>query len=249
MNYQFDVEKVTNDCIKWIQSWFEVNGNGCNAYIGISGGVDSTVCAALLAKALGPERVFGVAMPDSRQGTNNAEDICKFLGINYQFAYIGNICDEFSKMNLKPYAEMNVPPRVRMTMLYALSQSNNGRVIMTGNLNESLVAYYTLYGDNCGDMAPMDLLTKTEVKEIGLYLGVPEEWINRIPDDGLPNSVPDEDKLGFKYDVISKYIRTGIIDDQVQVNKFFNAVKNNRFKQGLVSIPTFDPGLHISWLG
>lgn len=242
-NYNFNVADITAKCIKWIQEWFEFNGKDCNAYIGISGGKDSTICAALLKEALGGNRVYGVAMPDSYQDTNDAKDICKFLGINYVYAPIGNICDEFAKFNVSPYAEMNIPPRVRMTMLYALSQSNNGRVCGTGNLSEWYLLYFTDFGDNGCDFAPIKSLTVTEVKEIGKYLGIPEKWVNIAPSDGLPNSAPDEEKLNISYAHLDRYLRTGIIEDLDEKERIESRHTHLNFKIFKVNVPYFDPNL------
>jgi len=241
MTYSFKVKTITEECIAWINKWFMHNGRDCNAYLGISGGKDSTICAALLKKALGGKCVYGVSMPDSNQGTNNAEQICKYLDINYVYAPIGNICDEFNKFNLSSYAQMNLPPRVRMTMLYALSQSNNGRVCETSNLSEWYLGYYTIAGDNMGDFSPLGKLTVTEVKQIGMYLGLPESWVNRIPDDGLPNSKPDEEKLGVKYSDVDLLIRTGELDSSETIKKILTIHNNSSFKEGVINLPTYDP--------
>lgn len=218
--YNFDVEEVTNHLILWIRNWFEKNGKGCKAVLGMSGGKDSTVAAALLAKALGSNNVVGVMMPDLGQGLNEADEICKHLGINCIYAPIDNITGAFydsditkdngiwSLNNFSKQAEQNIPPRVRMTMLYAISQTVNGRVINTCNLSENTIGYETIFGDAAGDMSPLGNLTVTEILKIGDYIGIPRKWVHKTPDDGLPNSMPDEEKFGFTYAELDDYIRT-----------------------------------------
>lgn len=218
--YNFDVEEVTNHLILWIRNWFEKNGKGCKAVLGMSGGKDSTVAAALLARALGSNNVVGVMMPDLGQGLNEADEICKHLGINCIYAPIDNITGAFydsditkdngvwSLSNFSKQAEQNIPPRVRMTMLYAISQTLNGRVINTCNLSENTIGYETIFGDAAGDMSPLGNLTVTEILKIGDYIGIPRKWVHKTPDDGLPNSMPDEEKFGFTYAELDDYIRT-----------------------------------------
>lgn len=218
--YNFDVEEVTNHLILWIRNWFEKNGKGCKAVLGMSGGKDSTVAAALLARALGSNNVVGVMMPDLGQGLNEADEICKHLGINCIYAPIDNITGAFydsditkdngvwSLSNFSKQAEQNIPPRVRMTMLYAISQTLNGRVINTCNLSENTIGYETIFGDAAGDMSPLGNLTVSEVLTIGDYLEIPRKWVHKTPDDGLPNSMPDEEKFGFTYAELDDYIRT-----------------------------------------
>ena len=218
--YKFNVEEVTNHLILWIRSWFEKNGKGCKAVLGMSGGKDSTITAALLARALGSNNVVGVMMPDLGQGLNEADEICKHLGINCIYAPIDNITGAFydsditidngiwSLNNFSKQAEQNIPPRVRMTMLYAISQTLNGRVINTCNLSENTIGYETIFGDSAGDMSPLGNLTVSEIFAIGDYLKIPSKWVHKTPDDGLPNSMPDEEKFGFTYAELDDYIRT-----------------------------------------
>ena len=165
-NYNFNVEKVTKDCIQWIRDWFEKNGKGCNAIIGISGGKDSTLVAKLCVEALGADRVIGVSLPDRNQGLNDADKICEHLGIRYIIANIGPACDGIRNISVVDngeamsgmwtvQAQQNLPARIRMTMLYAIAQTYNGRVANTCNLSEDYVGYATLYGDSAGSFAPL----------------------------------------------------------------------------------------------
>jgi len=216
--YKFNVEATTENLIQWIRDWFEENGKGCKAVLGMSGGKDSTITAALLAKAIGSDNVIGIMMPDRFQELNEADEICNFLKIKCVKAPIENltqamrdtiittddvwILNEFSKQ-----AEQNIPPRLRMTMLYAISQTLNGRLVNTCNYSENFIGYETIFGDSAGDFSPLGNLTVTEVLAIGDYLGLPRKWVHKTPDDGLPHSTSDEEKLGFKYADLDKLIR------------------------------------------
>lgn len=259
--YTFDVEQVTKDCILWIKNWFEKNGPGCNAVIGISGGKDSTIVAKLCVEALGADRVIGVAMPDNGQGTNEADKIAEYLGIKYMVIPIDGVVAEFHKVwndqgsdvKWSKQSEQNIPPRVRMTMLYALSQTFNGRVANTCNLSEDFVGYATLFGDAAGSFAPLSQLTVTEIYQIGDYLGLPYEWVHKVPDDGLPHSSSDEKKFGFSYAELDRYIREGIVPegacennpDELKVDKIDRMHRINKFKTEIVQIPHFDPLVEV----
>ena len=247
--YTFDVEKVTNECIQWIRNWFEKNGPGCNAVLGLSGGKDSTIVAALCAEALGTDRVIGVALPESTQGLNEADKIAEHLGIKFMVLPIGDICSSFDVAdNWSVQTKQNIPPRVRMTMLYAVSQTYNGRVANTCNLSEDYVGYATLFGDNAGSFAPLSKLTVTEIYQIGDYLGLPYEWVHKVPDDGLPHSSPDEEKFGFSYAELDRYIREGVEpegkcnnSDELKIDKIRRMYENNKFKTEIIQIPCYWP--------
>ena len=244
-DYTFDVEKVTGDCIQWIKDWFNENGKTCNAVIGISSGKDSTIVAKLCVEALGADRVIGVMMPDKGQGTNEADKIAEYLGIKYMVIPIDGVVAEFHKVwndqgsdvKWSKQSEQNIPPRVRMTMLYALSQTFNGRVVGTCNASENYVGYMTRWGDQASDFEPIGNLTVTEVLQIGDYLGLPYEWVHKIPDDGLPHSSSDEQKFGFSYAELDRYIREGIEpegkcnnSDESKIDKIKRMHTKNEFK-------------------
>lgn len=238
----FNAKEVKDACVKWIKDWFDSNGIGCNAIVGISGGKDSSVVAALCVESLGKDRVFGVLMPCGEQSDiDYSKMLVKHLDINY---CIANIYDAVTAI----YAQMptdreiskqtttNLPARIRMCMLYAISQSRNGRVANTCNLSEDYVGYATRYGDGAGDFSPLANLTVTEVKAIGRELGLPDELIDKTPSDGLCG-LSDEDNLGFSYDTLDKYIREGVCEDGYIKAKIDSMHEKNLFKLQL--IPTF----------
>ncbi len=316
-----EYSEIKDRCVSWIRDWFDRNGKDCCAVLGMSGGKDSTVAAALCAGALGRDRVVGVAMPAEGQSLNDADEICRWLGIRYLCVPIGGIINSFSTLascrisapgaeyirtnapiadilqsagtddiranapiaetlqsaetqgpelsgcrpsvmgalsqkifapgteglhpeqteavTLSKQAEQNIPPRVRMTVLYAVSQSLNGRVVNTCNLSEDWVGYATRWGDSVGDFSPLGGLVVQEIRGIGHALGIPSKWVDKTPDDGLPHSCSDEQKFGFTYEVLDRYIRTGECDDEAVKEKIDGMHRRNLFK---LSMPeSFNP--------
>lgn len=242
----FDAIKITKECVAWIQDFFERNGKGCNAVVGISGGKDSSVVTALCAKALGKDRVIGVLMPCGEQGDIDcAYQLVEHLGIRY---YVVNIKDAVEgvkgafprELEMTEQSSNNLPPRIRMSVLYAISQSVNGRVANTCNLSEDWVGYSTRYGDSAGDFSPLSRLTVAEVKAIGRVLGLPENLVDKTPIDGLCGKT-DEENLGFTYAELDRYIRTGEIEDREKKEQIDRKHIANKFKLELM--PCFEPNL------
>lgn len=240
----FDAKTVKNQCVQWIRDFFEENGPGCNAVVGISGGKDSSVAAALCVEALGKDRVIGVLMPQGEQhDIDMAYMLVNHLGIRHYVVNVKDAVDGIlnalpADMEITPQTRQNIPPRVRMATLYAISQSNNGRVVNTCNLSEDWVGYSTRYGDAAGDFSPMSNLTVTEVKEIGRVLGLPDVLVDKTPIDGLCGKT-DEENLGFTYAELDVYIRTGYIADQEKKVIIDRKHKMNLFKLALM--PAFKP--------
>ncbi len=240
----FNAEKIKNDCVQWIVDFFEKNGKGCNAVLGISGGKDSSVVAALCVEALGKDRVIGVLMPNGDQhDIDCAYALVNHLGIKHYVVNIKDAVDGLknaipSELSLSFQSTSNIPPRIRMATVYAISQSCNGRVANTCNLSEDYVGYSTRYGDSVGDFSPLSRLTVQEVKEIGYLLGLPRELVDKTPIDGLCGKT-DEDNLGFTYAELDRYIRTGKIDDPAKKELIDRKHKANLFKLELM--PCFEP--------
>ena len=246
MKYSFNAEKVKDECVRWIRDFFEENGPGCNAVLGISGGKDSSVTAALCVEALGKERVIGVLMPNGEQADiDKALMLVNHLGIKYYVINIKDAVDGVVKnvpFELSVQSMTNLPPRIRMSTLYAVSQSHNGRVANTCNLSEDWVGYSTRYGDSVGDFSPCSHLTVQEVKAIGRLLGLPAELVDKVPSDGLCGKT-DEDNLSFTYAALDRYIREGEIDDEETKAKIDRYHRINLFKLKLM--PSFDPGIEV----
>lgn len=242
----FDAKRIKNDCVAWIRDFFEKNGPGCNAVLGISGGKDSSIAAALCVEALGADRVIGVLMPNGVQhDIDCAYALVKHLGIrhyevNIRAAFEGVLGAIPDNLTLTEQTVVNLAPRIRMATLYAVSQSCNGRVVNTCNLSEDWVGYSTRYGDSVGDFSPLSRLTVAELKQIGYELGLPRELVDKIPIDGLCGKT-DEDNLGFTYAELDRYIRTGEIDDPEKKALIDRKHKANLFKLELM--PCFEPKL------
>lgn len=237
------MSQVKNDLIKWIRDWFDENGKDCNAVVGISGGKDSTVVAGLLVEALGKDRVIGVLMPNGTQSDiDDAREVVSYLNIKFHEINIKDSVNGIvnglvlAGIKVSEKTLINLPARIRMSTLYAVSQSNNGRVANTCNLSEDWIGYATRYGDGAGDFSPLANLTVSEVIELGLELGLPEHLIRKTPSDGLCGK-SDEEKIGFTYDLLDKYIRTGTCEDVIIKEKIDGMYVANRFK--LEPIPFF----------
>jgi NAD+ synthase len=248
----FDAVKAKNECIKWIQNFFEINGKDCNACVGISGGKDSSVVAALCCEALGKDKVIGVLMPNGVQkDIDDALDLVDHLGINRIVVNIGNavkgVVDGIHSgwknsqnlmFNISEQTMINLPPRIRMATLYAISQSVNGRVVGSDNASEAYIGYSTRWGDNVADLMPILNFTSDEVVAIGDACGLPYELTHKTPSDGLCGKT-DEDNFGFTYEALNKYILTGECEDEEVKAKIDNLHKKNLFKTQ--SIPSFVP--------
>ena len=240
----FNAEKIKNECVQWIRDFFEENGKGCNAVVGISGGKDSSVVAALCVEALGKDRVIGVLMPCGEQSDiDMAKLLVDTLGIRHFVINIQDAVEGITKaipFELSDQSRVNLPPRIRMSTLYAVSQSHNGRVANTCNLSEDWVGYSTRYGDSVGDFSPCSHLTVQEVKQIGRLLGLPAVLIDKVPSDGLCGKT-DEDNLGFTYAELDRYIREGVIDNEEHKALIDRKHAVNLFKLELM--PAFEPKL------
>ena len=243
----FDAKKVKDEVVAWIRDWFEENGKGCNAVVAVSGGKDSSVVAALCVEALSKEHVLGVLLPKGEQfDINVSQALVAHLGIrnytiNIKDCYDGLVNElnaQLGAQNIQPQTITNLPARLRMASVYAVAQSNNGRVANTCNLSEDWVGSATRYGDGAGDFGPVSHLTVAEVRAIGTVLGLPENLIHKVPIDGLCGKT-DEDNLGFTYAVLDKYIRTGVCEDERTKERIDTMHKNNLFK--LSMFPTFVP--------
>lgn len=260
-----DVQSVTEDLVLWIQDWFDKNGKDCKAVIGISGGKDSSVVAALCVKALGKDRVFGVLMPNGNQtDIVDSRTLCNHLGIEYIVVNIKdavtgvlNNIEEGLKRNrgiamisgatdyldfdISEQTKINLPARIRMATLYAISQSVNGRVANTCNLSETMISWETRWGDAVGDFSPLANLTVKEVIEIGEFLGLPISLTRKVPSDGLCGKT-DEESFGFTYKELDQYIRMGQISDLEHKKIIDERVKKYRFKRE--QIPCFENNLN-----
>lgn len=239
------MKTLTRNVVNWTKSILEKN-HQTKVVIGISGGKDSSVVAAICAKAIGPENVIGVMMPNGEQkDIADSQSLIAHLGIKSTTVNIGNafndLCNAINLgVELSYDTKTNLPARLRMSTLYAVAQTVGGFVANTCNLSEDTVGYATLYGDNAGSFAPISKLTTEEVMEIGDDLGLPFELVHKVPIDGLQPKT-DEDKLGFTYHEVNELIRKGIKGKNA--DKIMDMYRKNKFKLDIVRIPYFDPHL------
>ena len=242
----FDAARVARECTAWIADWFEKNGPGCTAVVGISGGKDSSVVAALCCAALGRDRVFGVLMPQGVQpDIDYAEALCEHLQIDHLTVNIGETVEAVYRaigdgVAISEQTRINLPPRIRMATLYAVSQSKNGRVANTCNLSEDYVGYATRYGDSVGDFSPLSRLTATEVRAIGRELGLPAKFVDKVPIDGLCGKT-DEENLGFSYDTLDAYTRQGVLPEPATRERIDAMYRASRFKLELMPCFEYEP--------
>ena len=250
-----DPEKTKNEIVEWIRDYFEENGKGCKAVIGISGGKDSSIAAALCAEALGRDRVVGVMMPNGVQSDiSDSRKLVEFLKIPYVELNIGGAFQAMKDMlagsealrrisgseGLTRDTEINLPPRLRMATLYAVGQMIPGgaRVVNTCNASEDYVGYSTKYGDAAGDFSPLSRLLVHEVRQIGDCLGLPRELVHKTPSDGLSGQ-DDEQKLGFTYAMLDEYVLTGECADPAIREKIDRLHRINLHKLRLM--PAYEP--------
>lgn len=250
MSYEFDVQRTVNQAIAWIKDWFDENGSMKNAIVGISGGVDSAVVAALCVGALGENRVIGVLMPNIYQDDIlDAMSVCGSIGIMPVKINIGRAYTEIlmelanNGIQASDQTRINLPPRLRMTALYAIAQSKNGMVANTCNLSESYIGYDTLFGDQCGSFSPIGQLTKTEVLEMARYLQLPRKIWLKAPSDGLCGHT-DEESFGFTYKELDNYLRNnGVGVSENVISEIERMHEASEFKRQMIRIDTFMPGL------
>ena len=243
-----DIKKLKENLIEWIRNTV----GDCIVVIGISGGKDSSVTAALCVEALGKDKVFGVLMPDGEQkDIFNSWKVCSLLGIHHTTVNVAKVTDALRyEINQGLYGmvyeerfndiyETNTPARIRMTTLYGIAAIlGNSRVANTCNLSEDWVGYSTKYGDSAGDFSPLANLTVHEVKALGYELDLPEDLIEKVPSDGM-SGMSDEEKLGFTYEELDTYIRTGKIDNLEHKEKIDKMHIANMHK--ILLMPKFDP--------
>ena len=241
---RFMAQCAIDHTVKWIQEYFSGSAQK-KAVVGISGGKDSSVVAALCARALGKENVLGVMLPDGEQPDIEASyDLVYHLRIPFVKLDISPLpsllLSHMKSIDIEPSEQTitNLPARIRMAALFAVAQSVGGRVANTCNLSEDYIGYSTLFGDNAGQFAPIANFTVTEVKEIGRALGLPDHLVDKPPADGLCGKT-DEENLGFSYETLDHYIRTAcdIGLDPEAVSRIIELHEKNRFKLDLVRVP------------
>ena len=242
----FHPDKEIDSIIEWIKTYFVNNGNpNTKAVIGISGGKDSTVAAALLVKALGPDRVIGVLMPEgSQKDIADSYEVCNYLGIKYHEINISTTMDALTEEIPQELFELrddndiywtNTPARLRMTTLYAVAGLVGGRVCHTGNASEAEIGYTTKYGDLAGDFSLLQDFTVSEIYAMGDALELPKYLVHKVPSDGMSGK-SDEEKIGLSYELIDNYIRNRKPPEKMEdYEKLMALRKNAGHKQRIVT--------------
>ena len=244
---EFNAKEQLPGLIDWMRARMTACG-GKTAVVGISGGKDSSVTAALCIRAYGRENVLGVLMPDGVQpDIDYSNGLVDVLGLNHITFNIhggtSGILEEMERAGLTPSRQtrVNLPSRMRMAALYAVAQSVEGGIVLnTSNLSEDWVGYSTRYGDNAGDFSPLSMLCVREVKAVGRVLGLPEVLIEKVPIDGLCGQT-DEEKLGFTYEALDHYIREGICEDAETKARIDHLYALNRFKVRYMDVFPYEP--------
>lgn len=246
---EFNAKQQLEGLLAWMRERMLIC-HGKTAVIGISGGKDSSVVAALSVAAYGRENVLGVLMPDGVQpDIDYSNGLVEFLGIkHYTFNIHGGtsgILDEMERVGIEASRQtrVNLPSRIRMSTLYAIAQSVDGGIVLnTSNLSEDWVGYCTVYGDSAGAFSPLGMYTTEEVIALGAELGLPERFLIKPPSDGL-TGLTDEDNLGFTYHAVNEYVRKGIVDPEIKkLIDRKHAVSRFKFE----TVPVYHNGLPMA---
>lgn len=217
------LEKYLDEIVSFIKEYKET-AHAKGFVLGLSGGVDSSLVAALTKKAVGKENLMCIMMPiDSNPNDlNDAKAVAEALDLRYvvldgsssyhetlkEFERQGLELDKMSKSNLKV--------RIRMTMLYAYGQTNGYLVLGTDNMDERYTGYFTKYGDGAADLLPIVYLTKCEVVEASKLLGVPSHLAERVPSAGLFEGQTDEKEMGVTYKDLDAFLLGKAVDKEVE---------------------------------
>ena len=246
---EFNAKQQLPGLLDWMRAQMKACG-GKTAVIGISGGKDSSVTAALSVAAYGRENVVGVLMPDGVQPdidySNGLVDVLNIR--HYTFNIHGGtsgILDEMARVGIDAsrQTKVNLPSRIRMATLYAIAQSEEGGIVInTSNLSEDWVGYCTIYGDSAGAFSPLGMYTTEEVIALGAELGLPERFLIKPPSDGL-TGLTDEDTLGFPYRAVNEYVRRGTVDPAIK-EQIDDRHRVSRFK--FQTIPVYHNGLPMA---
>lgn len=212
------MRNIINQCEEWLRNEVE-KAHASGIVLGLSGGIDSSVLAALGREALGKDKVLGIIMPchSIDEDEQDARLLIEALDINFIRVDLTGVFDSMLKAlgsELNSLTKSNMKARLRMVTLYAAAQSKNFLVCGTSNKSEYETGYFTKFGDSGVDLMPLANFLKREIRKIAKILNVPEKIINKAPSAGLYEGQTDEGDMGFSYDVLDEYLTTGKIDDE-----------------------------------
>ncbi len=244
-----EIENIYEKIISGINAYF--NKSGCKkAVIGLSGGIDSSVCAKLVADAIGKENVHGLIMPvmglSSQENVADAVELCKMIGMSYSVIHINRFLEGFEDLEWgqSKIAKMNSTSRIRGVLLYNYANTYNALVIGTSNKTEILLGYFTKYGDGAVDIEVIGELFKTDERELARFVRIPDKIINKTPTAELYHGQTDEDELGVSYEELDKILKLHIdgknvkeiVDrgfDRKTIENVINRVKANEHKRNM----------------
>ncbi len=257
---QLDCAHETERITRFIQKQLE--GAGLSQLVlGISGGVDSALVAHLAVRAIGASNVWGMFLPyktssqESSDHANLVQDQLRMQWVHLDITgMVQPFVDHYPDINKQRLG--NIMSRLRMVSLYDLSAAVAGLVAGTGNRTETLLGYFTLYGDGASALRPIGHLYKCQVRQLSEYLGIPDVIIRKPPSADLWSGQTDEDELGFGYDeadeVLFKFVERSMTEDEIvasgiaraTVTKILGAMRATAFKRELPAVlPTANPAV------
>ena len=246
------LKQIHNKLVSGVMDYFKKN-RVKKAVIGLSGGIDSSLSARLVADAIGKENIHGLIMPlkglSSEENIQDAIKFCTLNGIDYSLVFINDFVKEFKKLNWKQnkVAEMNTASRARAVILYNYANTHDALVIGTSNKTEIMLGYFTKYGDGAVDIEVIGDLFKTEEKELAKFLNIPKKIINKVPTAELYHGQTDEGELGVGYDELDRILKLyeegnsmlNIIEkgfEKEKVENIIQRIKTNEHKRNVPAI-------------
>ena len=215
-----NVQKICDSITVWLKD--RVIEAGCKGIVfGLSGGIDSAVVAALSKRAF-PNDSLGIIMPchsisEDEEHARLVADAFNLRTVKVDLSEVFDVyVDKLSDTGSNILALSNIKPRLRMTTLYYFAQLNKYLVAGTSNKSEMTIGYFTKHGDSGADILPIADLVKEEVRKLARYLNIPDIIINKPPSAGLWENQTDEKEMGFSYNQLDSYIRTGVAEQNVK---------------------------------
>ena len=239
------LEKYLDEIVSFLKEYKEKT-HAKGYVLGLSGGVDSSLVAALAKKAVGKDNLMCIMMPiDSNPSDlNDAKEVANALDVRYVVLDGSNSFHETLKeferqgLSLDKMSKSNLKVRIRMTMLYAYGQTNGYLVLGTDNMDERYTGYFTKYGDGAADLLPIVYLTKGEVVQASKMLGVPAHLAERVPSAGLFEGQTDEKEMGVTYKDLDAFLLGKAVDKEVE-ERILHLHKVSEHKRN--DIPTPNP--------